>query len=79
MIYENPNVFNSRINCNEKIEKAKEIVDDLEADVVAYSEHILNYKHKDNRNGFSQMFRGGEEVIRSIAAHDVHENLGTFQ
>ena len=42
-----------------KIEKAKEIIDELEADVVAYSEHRLNYKHKHNRNRFSQMFRGG--------------------
>ena len=37
VIYENPNGFSSRINRNEKIEKAKEIIDKLEADVVAYS------------------------------------------
>ena len=42
VIYENPNGFNSRINCNEKIENAKDIIDDLEADVVVYSEHRLN-------------------------------------
>ena len=52
LIYENPNGFDSRITCNEKIEKAKENVDELEADVVAYSEHRLNFKHKDNINRF---------------------------
>ena len=41
VIYENPNGFNSRITQNEKLENAKEIIDDLEADVVAYSEHRL--------------------------------------
>ena len=52
VIYEKPNEFNSQINCNEKLEKYKEIIDDLEADVLAYSEHRLNCKHNDNRNGF---------------------------
>ena len=30
VIYENPNGFNSRITCNEKTEKVKEIIDQLE-------------------------------------------------
>ena len=42
VIYENPNGFNSQINCNEKLEKAKEIIDELEAYVEAYNEHRLN-------------------------------------
>ena len=46
MIYENPNGFNSRIGSNEKLDKAKEIIDELEADVVAYSEIRINGKHK---------------------------------
>ena len=50
VIYENPNGFNSQINRNGKLEKTKEIIDELEADVVAYSEHRLNYNHKYNRN-----------------------------
>ena len=75
VIYENPNGFNSLVTCNEKLEKAKEIIDELEADVVSYSEHRLNCKHKDNRNGFSQIFRGREANILSIAAHNVHENV----
>ena len=78
-IHENPNGFNSQINCNEKLEKAKEIIDELEADVVAYSEHRLNCKHKDNINGFSQMFRDREADIISVAAHNVHENVGIIK
>ena len=39
LIYENTDGFNSRIGKNEKSEKAKEIIDELEADLVAYSEH----------------------------------------
>ena len=63
VIYENPNGFNSQINRNKKLEKAKEVIDELEADVVAYSEHRLNCKHKDNRHEFSQMFRGREANV----------------
>ena len=48
-------------------------------DVVAYSEPRLNCKHKDNRNGLSQMFRGREAEIRSIAVNNVHENVGRIQ
>ena len=57
VIYENPNGFNPRITRNEKLEKAKEMNDGLEADILTYSEHRLNYNHKYNRNGFLQMFR----------------------
>ena len=63
MIHKNPNEFNSLINRNEKLEKAKEIIDELEVDVVSYSEHRLTCKHKDNINGFSHMFRGGKAEI----------------
>ena len=70
-IYENPNRFNQQITRNEKLEKAKEIIDDLDGDVVAYSEHRLNFMHKDNRNGFSDMFSCREADIRSRAAHNV--------
>ena len=59
IIYENTNSFNTRISGNEKVEKAKEVIDKLEADVVCYNEHRVNMKHKENYNGFNQMFRGG--------------------
>lgn len=59
LVMENANGFNTTISENEKLEKAKEINDELEADIVAYTEHRINSKHKHNRNGLSQMFRGG--------------------
>ena len=77
--YENPNGFSSRIGSNEKLDKAKEIIDELEADVVAYSETRINGKHKENRNGFTHMFKGGEAKVRSVAAHNVYENVGRAQ
>lgn len=73
LMYENSHGFNSRISGNVKLEKSKELIDDLEADLVAYNEHRLNLMHKDNKNGFSQMFKGGEAEIRSVSAHNVHE------
>ena len=79
VIYENPSGFNSQITRNENLEKDKEIINGLEADIVAYSEHRIKCKHKDNINKFSQMFMGREAEILSIASRNVHENVGRFQ
>ena len=51
----------------------------MEADVVAYCEHRQNLRHKQNKNGFRQMFNGGETDIRAIAAHNTNENVGWVQ
>ena len=37
------------------------------------NEHRMECSHKDNRNGLSQMFNGGECEIRSVAGHNFHE------
>ena len=37
IIYENANSFKTRISGNEKLEKAKEVIDELEAEVVCYN------------------------------------------
>ncbi len=79
LIYENPNGFNTQISYNEKIEKAKEIIDELEVDVVAHSEHKINCAHKDNINGMGQMFNGGKVEIRTQTGHNVHENMSRMQ
>ena len=79
LVMENANGFNTIIRENEKLSKAKEIIDELEADVVAYAEHRINFRHKQNRNGLSQMFRGGEAEIQTVAAHNVNENVGRVQ
>ena len=79
LIYENPDGFNTRISGNEKLDKAKELIDELGADVVAYSEHRINCSHKDNVNGMGQMFNGGETEIRTQTGHNKHENIGRQQ
>ena len=56
IIYENANSFNTRISGNEKGEKAKEVIYELEADVVCYNQHRVNTKHKENCNGFNKLF-----------------------
>ena len=55
VIYENSDGLNNLIGGNRKLEKAKEIIDDLEADVVMINEHRMNCSYKDNRNGLSQI------------------------
>ena len=79
MIYENLDGINTRICGNEKLEKEKEIIDELEADLVGIVEHKINVAHKDNVNGLGQMFRGGEAEIRTQTGHNVHENVGRIQ
>ena len=79
LIYENVNGINNRLCNNDKVEKAKKIIDDLEADIVAYNEHRLNMQDRHNVNGFSQLFKGGEAAIHSVVAHNVHENFGKVQ
>ena len=73
LVCENLNGLNLRLSQNEKLEKAKQINHDLSVDIACYNEHRLNLMHKDNRSGFSQLFRGGESDVRSVAAHNRHE------
>ena len=76
LIYENCNGIPNNIGGNAKLDKAKEIIDGLEADAVMYNEHKMNCSHKLNRNGMSQMFNGGECEVRSVVGHNVHEKEG---
>ena len=73
LLYENANGIDGRFSNNGKLEKAKQIHDKLEADLVAYNEHRLNMKHKLNKVGFNQLFWWGEAEVRSVVAHNVHE------
>ncbi len=79
LIDENINGINTRLSKNEKVERMREIHDELEVDVAAYCEHKINYKHRRNINGFNQLFNGGEASIHLIAAHNVHENVGRIK
>ena len=79
MVYENVNGFQNKMFGNEKVDKAKDLHDELEVDIAAYCEHRLNMRHKRNQNRFSQLFKGGEAAVRSVVAHNVHENFGPVQ
>ncbi len=79
LLYKNVNGFCNRLSGNKKVNRDREIHDDLEVDIAAYCEHKLNMKHKKNSNGFSQLFKGGEAAVQSIVAHNVHENIGRVQ
>jgi hypothetical protein len=79
LIYENANGISNRLSNNNKVEKAKEIINNLEVDIMAYIEHQLNMQDRHNVNGFNQLFKGGEAEIQSVVAHNVHKNFGTVQ
>lgn len=75
LLYENAHGIDCRQLDGYKVSKARALHDSLEADAVAYNEHRLNLRHPGNHIGFNQLFQGGETEIRSIAAHNVHENI----
>ena len=79
LLYENANGLDCRWTNNWKLDKARGIHDELEADVIAYNEHRLNMRRAQNSVGFSQLFGGREAEIRSVVAHNVHENIGRIQ
>jgi hypothetical protein len=64
---------------NEKLEKAQRVINDLQADIVCYNEHPQNLWHKLNRNGFRQIFNGGEMDLQVIASNNANEEMGKFQ
>ncbi len=79
LIYKNVNGISDKMCNNKKLERMREIHDKLEVDIVAYSKHQLIMKNKKTCNGFNQLFKGGEAVVQSVAAQNVHENFGKVQ
>lgn len=79
MAMEKPNGINTTMKDNEKVEKAKEIFNELEVDIVAISEHRINCRHKANKNGLGKLFNGSEAEIRTVVGHNVHENVSRVQ
>ncbi len=75
LIYKNVNGISNKLSNNDKVEKAKEIINDLEVDIVAYNKHQLNMQDRHNVNGFSQLFKGGEVAIQSVVAHTMSTNF----
>jgi hypothetical protein len=79
LIYKKVNGFLNQLCWNKKVERARQIHDELEVDLVAYCEHQLNIQHRRNVNGFNQLFKGGELGVQSVVAHNIHENDGRTQ
>ncbi len=80
LIYENLNGLQSTMSkTNGKLEKARQVIDNLQVDIVCYNEHCQNLQHKANRNGFQQMFNGGETELWAIASHNSNKDAGKFQ
>ncbi len=79
LIYKNVYGFSNRLCRNEKVERARQIHDKLKVDMVAYCKHLLNMQHKENCNGFNQLFKGGEAAIQLVVTHNVHKNVGRIQ
>ncbi len=48
LIYKNMNGISNRMSNNDKLEKAKELHNELEVDIAAYNEHWLNLRHRLN-------------------------------
>jgi hypothetical protein len=63
LIYENVNGISNQLSGNEKVNRAREIHDDLEVNIAAYCEHELNMKHKKIATGSVNSLR--EERPRS--------------
>ena len=59
------NGLTNRLSGNENVEKAKELHDQLEVNLVAYNKHRLNMQDCKNVNGFNQLFKGGEAAVQS--------------
>ena len=79
LIYENVNCLSNKLSNNDKVDKAKEIHDNLEVGIVAYNEHRLNMCDRRNVNGFNHFFKGGEAALQSVVVHNVHKNIGRVQ
>jgi hypothetical protein len=80
LVYENLNGLQSTmLRKNEKLEKARQVINDLQADIVCYNEHRQNFCHKSNWNGFWQMFNGSKTELRAIALHNRNKDTGKYQ
>ena len=80
LLYENVNGLNNRMSGNEKLDRGREMIDELEADVVAMNEIRINFNHRKNVNGLAQLFNGGEADVRAVQGCNAHDGaIGRVQ
>jgi hypothetical protein len=73
LLYGNTIGLSNRMSGNNKLSKCRELINELGAGIVGFDEHRKNLQHIDNRNGWNQLFKGGEADIYLVVAHNVHE------
>jgi hypothetical protein len=61
VIYENLNGLQSTLSKNEKLDKARQVINDFQADVVCYNEHHQNLKHKQTEMGSVRCLMRGRQ------------------
>jgi hypothetical protein len=79
LIYENINGLLAKLSGNDKLDKLRVVLDDLEADLFGFNEHRINKKNKDNRKySVTQLFDGGESLVKGILSHNKHEQVDKY-
>eukprot|EP00956_Cyclotella_meneghiniana_P029293 scaffold70426_cov59-Cyclotella_meneghiniana.AAC.4 len=77
--YENTNTLPARLHNNDKLDKLKHVINDLELDVLGLNEHRNNLKHKVcRRHGIVQLFDGGESLVRGSWCSNSNEDLDKY-
>ncbi len=64
LVYENVNGLSNNLSNNKKVGRAKEIHDNLEVNIAAYSKHRLNMGHRRNVNGANSSREGRQQFSR---------------
>lgn len=71
--YENMNGISTLVSNNAKLNKVKELMDELEVDILTFNEHKINFQHKDNRHtGLGKLFHGSETMAWSVGGNIKH-------
>ena len=79
VLLENLNSLKATLHSNPKLDKLKQVLDDLEVDVFGFNEHRNNLKHKDcRRHGITQLFDGGESLVKGLWCSNDQEKLDKF-
>jgi hypothetical protein len=73
LIYENINGLANRMSGNEKLERGREMIDELEVDIAAFNEIKTNFRNVQNINGLAQLFNGGEAEIKVVHGQNIHD------
>jgi hypothetical protein len=77
--FQNVDGLPAKLNNNSHLDTTKEVADDLQLDAFAFAEHRNNLKHRDNRRyGVTQLFQGGEAMVRGIWGCNKHENTEEY-